>query len=292
MPYAPDAGIAPAPSTRAALLATAHELDDVHHSFAFTTDPVGDGWTALAGVDDERVRGWLDQLTIASGHRNVAASYLVLRLTGCVATPLMAAFLLHQRCLPIDDVGAAVHVTADQFDSLALSSGTLHALAGDPVTRQQGVSVASGEYELTNRVAARLYNVMAPIVDIVARNARYSSRTMWSSVADRLAGPAVLASNVSDTDHRRSWERTMAVVDGLADQGAPVRRRPRLLEVPWSGGTGVSSVKGTCCLKYVEQGIKPTSARDRPADFCGGCPYVADDVRIAKRQAALERTAT
>ncbi|WP_026875899.1 hypothetical protein [Jiangella gansuensis] len=269
------------------LSAAARRLEGVHDTFGFAT-AVGDapagrpaepatvdgGWTRLAEAvaDPGVVVHWLDRLTHAtSGHRNLAASYLVLRLTGCVATPLIAAYLLERRGLPLDPSTAYVHAAQDQFDVLAITAG------------QIDDDVSPGD------VAERLHAVLAPVIETVARNARYGVRSMWSSVADRLGGPTVLAANLGGLDPADAWRRTQEITDRLTDLGAPVRRRPRLIEVPWSGGVAVTSVKGTCCLKYVEDDLRPRDAAHQPAAFCGGCPYVDDDVRLAKRRAALER---
>jgi hypothetical protein len=50
--------------------------------------------------------------------------------------------------------------------------------------------------------------------------------------------------------------------------------RPQPFSVPWSGGEAVFTVKGTCCLRYREHGLRPSDhARDRTA-FCHTCPFV------------------
>lgn len=290
MPIAPAAGPAwsvPVPATTP-LADTAHRLQPIHHTFAFALESSGSGWSALADVTDARVRGWLDQLTeTTGGHRNVAASYLVLGLTGCVATPLMAAFLLHRRGLPVDGPHASVRLDGSRFDLLALPSGDVDVLPGDPAAAGAGAVVVD-EHALASRVARRLHAVMAPVIEAVRRHAPYGERPMWSSVADRLAGPAVLAANLGGSHAHHGWQQTQSIIDHLASLGASIHRRPRLLEVPWSGGSAVSTVKGTCCLKYLECGLRPRDAAERPHDYCGGCPYVSDDVRVAKRRAALE----
>ncbi|TDD96397.1 ferric iron reductase [Jiangella asiatica] len=276
--------------TETALLsAAALRLERVHDTFGFATTvddaatvdrpgPTGStthgGWTRLtdAITEPRTVQGWLGRIARATGgHRNVAASYLVLRLTGCVATPLIAAYLLEERGLPLDPPTTYVHAEHDQFDVLALTGGRID----DDVD--------------AGAVALRLHRVLAPVIDTVAANAPYGVRTMWSSVADRLGGPTVLAASLGGLDPSTAWRRTQDVVDRLTDLGAPIRRRPRLVEVPWSGGLAVTSVKGTCCLKYVEHDLRPRDAAHSPAAFCGGCPYVDDGVRVAKRRAALER---
>lgn len=263
-----------APTATEPLDAAARRLARLHPSFGFVTAADGHGWTPLAGAaaDPEVVAGWLDRLGAdAGGHRNVAASYLVLRLTGCVATPLLAAYLVEGRGLPLDPATTHVHVDGARFDRLALTGGSIDDDAGAAA------------------VAGRLHAVLAPVIDTVAGLAPYGVRTMWNSVADRLGGPAVLAANAAGLDPDATWRRAHAVVDELVRLGAPVRRRPRLLHVPWSGGVAAGSVKGTCCLKYVVDELRPRDARHDPASFCGGCPYVDDDARIAKRRAALER---
>ncbi|PSL03652.1 ferric iron reductase FhuF-like transporter [Haloactinopolyspora alba] len=282
-------------STPAALVAVAHELGRVHDTFAFTpAAPDGDGWVALSAVTEAQVGAWLDRLTAAAGgHRTVAASYLVLRLTGSVATPLMAAYLLQGRGLPIDDEHAAVRLDGEQFDRLALPAGAVEVGPDDPVRDSRDVTGRPGPVPLDHDalaelIAVRLHTVLTPVIEAATRLARYSRANMWSAVADRLAGPAVLAANLGGLDPHECWRRTHGVVDRLAALGAPVRRRPRLLEIPWTGGTAVSTVKGTCCLKYLEQDLHPRDAAQRPQEFCGGCPYVGDDVRADRRRAALE----
>lgn len=253
--------------------AAARRLERLHPSFGFVTSADGDGWTTLADAASGPgvVAAWLDRLDgDAGGHRNVAASYLVLRLTGRVATALLASYLVDGRGLPLSP-SSQVRFDGAQFDRLALTGGEV----------DDDVSAAA--------VAGRLHAVLAPVIDAAAGLAPYSVRTMWSSVADRLGGPAVLAANAAGLDPDDTWQRTRAVVDELVALGAPVRRRPRLLRVPWTGGVAAGSVKGTCCLKYVVDELRPRDAAQQPAAFCGGCPYVDDEVRVAKRRAALER---
>ncbi|WP_053202370.1 hypothetical protein [Jiangella muralis] len=254
--------------------AAARRLERLHPSFGFVTSAGGDGWTTLAdaAAGPGVVAAWLDRLDDdAGGHRNVAASYLVLRLTGRITTALLASYLVDGRSLPLEPSTTHVHVDGAQFDRLALTGGDV----------DDDVSAAE--------VARRLHTLLAPVIETAAGLAPYGVRTMWSSVADRLGGPAVLAANAAGLDPDETWRRTHAVVDELVALGAPVRRRPRLLRVPWSGGVAAGSVKGTCCLKYVVDDLRPRDARQQPAAFCGGCPYVDDEVRVARRRAALER---
>lgn len=286
----PGTGSAPAP-----LATVADELGRVHDTFAFTpAAPDGPDWVTLSTTTEDRVGAWLDRLTVAAGdRRTVAASYLVLRLTGCVATPLLAAYLLQRRGLPVDDGRAAVRLDGDQFDRLALPAGALDVHPDDPVRALPAATpgettVLHDDDALSDLVAGRLYAVLAPVVEAASGLARYSRANMWSAVADRLAGPAVLAANLGGLDPHECWRRTAEVTDRLTRLGAPVRRRPRLLEIPWTGGTAVSTVKGTCCLKYLEQDLHPRDAAQQPREFCGGCPFVGDDVRIARRRSALE----
>ncbi|SEE76886.1 hypothetical protein [Jiangella alba] len=254
--------------------AAARRLERLHPSFGFVTSATGDGWTTLAdaAAGPGVVADWLDRLDgDAGGHRNVAASYLVLRLTGRVATALLASYLVDGRGLPLEPSTTQVHFDGAQFDRLALTGGDV----------DDGVGAGD--------VARRLHTLLAPVIDAAAGLAPYGVRTMWSSVADRLGSPAVLAANAAGLDPDDTWRRTRAVVDELVALGAPVRRRPRMLRVPWSGGVAAGSVKGTCCLKYVVDELRPRDAAQQPAEFCGGCPYVDDEVRVAKRRAALER---
>lgn len=283
-PPRPGAGSAQSP-----LADTARRLDAVSPALAFrTAEPLGPGWTPLTGIRDVDVRAWLDRFTAhASGHRVVAASYLILRLTGRIASPAVAAALLTDRGLPMGD-DAAVHLDGDQFDLLALPSGDVEVLPGDALAGRPGTVVIDDRAVLADRVAGRLFTVLAPVIEAVSRHARYSTRTMWSAVADRLAGPAVVAANAGGLAPQESWQRVWTIMDRLVTHGAAIRRRPRALDVTWSGGISAGTVKGTCCLKYIEHDLRPRDAADQPQAYCGGCPYVSDDVRVAKRRTALE----
>ena len=268
---------------------TARRLDAVSPALSFTAaEPLGPGWTPLAAIPESQVLAWLDQLTAsASGHRVVGASYLILRLTGRIATPAVAAALLYDRGLPMSGP-AAVHLDGDQFDLLAMPSGAVDVLPGDSFAGHPGTVIVDDRTVLADRVAARLFAVLAPVIETVSRHARYSTPTMWSAVADRLAGPGVVAANAGELPAHEAWDRVSAIVDRLAAHGAAIRRRPRPLDITWSGGVSAGTVKGTCCLKYIERDLRPRDAAHQPQAYCGGCPYVSDDVRVAKRRAALD----
>jgi hypothetical protein len=238
-------------------------------------EPGGPGWFGLDELhgDPALLHGWLDELLTgeAQGRREVAGSYLTLRLGAIVAGPLAVAVMTERRAWPVEAAALAIHRDpAEWFDGVAVRRPALCVLPDDPAAAGPGVHVVSDVAALHQRVAAGLVAVLGPLFALLRRPARVGTPGMWGAVADAIAGAALSHDRRQGGNGDGAWRAANLLIDAVQRAAPLMRARPTLERVTWSSGVAHFAVRGTCCLFFKVSGCP----RDPRGDaYCTSCPF-------------------
>lgn len=231
----------------------------------------GAGWQSLPQVLDD-LGEWHADLVHRHGDRRAAATYLAAWIAG--APSLVAG------------VPAMVGGVVPQVDAAAVH---LHRHPQGFVDRHAIEVSAAGEgpeEAVLSAAADRIAHLTAPLVERLCAELPVGPVALWGGVADVIGAYSLWFARQTGGDPRRAWSRAQSLLDRLA-QVAPVRHRPRLFPVTWSGGTACYPVRSTCCL-YYRTGA--AAGPDGPT-YCTTCPLRRDESREARLVAHLEATA-
>lgn len=243
------------------------------------------GWFSLAEIAQRPLLDeWLDQLPAGrAGLRNVAAANIALKLTMCVARPLMVALHGERRFPVLTGADVFVRRLADgRFDELALAETPVCAVRPDPG------EVAVPARELITVAADGFFGVLGPVLEALRSSGRYGLKGLWGGTQDMLGATSLLVARRSDLPQWIVWRDVEALLDTLSERVSHAKARPQPFSVPCSRGEALFTVKGTCCLRYREYGLRPSDhARDASA-FCHTCPFVDEGTR---RQHFTEKVA-
>lgn len=231
----------------------------------------GAGWQSLPQVLDV-LADWHADLVRRHGDRRAAAAYLAAWIAG---TPSLVVGLPAMVGGVVPDVdAAAVHLHrhpqgfVDQY-AIAVSG------AG------QGP-----EQVVLSTAAERIAHLTAPLVERLCEALPVGPVALWGGVADAIGAYGLWFARESGGGQREAWSRAQVLLDRLA-QFAPLRHRPGLFPVTWSGGTAYYPVRGTCCLFYRTD----AAAVPEGPTYCTTCPLLGDESRTARLVAHLESTA-
>lgn len=283
-------------SPRHPLAATAGELERFGHRIGFRYgEPADIGWTGLAELGQPAtIDRWLDEQPASHrGLRNVAAASIGLKLTCCVVRPLMASLHVTHRLPRLTPADVRVRrLSHDRFDELALSPVPVYVTVEDALAPDPGAIVVASSDELLEQAAATIYSLLSPTMDALRSRGRYGLRGLWGGVQDMIGATSLLVARRADLPQWAVWRSVERLLDHLGEQVSAARIRPQPFTVPWSGGEAMYTVKGTCCLRYREHGLRPADQSDRSDAFCHTCPFVDECGRRRHYQQELERQAT
>ncbi len=231
----------------------------------------GAGWQPLPQAL-EVLGDWHTDLVRRHGDRRAAAVYVAAWIAG---TPALVVGLPAMLGGVVPDVdAAAIH---------------LHRHPQGFVDRYAIAVAGAGqgpEQDVLSTAADRIARLTAPLVERLCDELPVGPVALWGGVADVIGAYGLWFARQGGGDPRRAWRRSQSLLDRLA-QFAPVRPRPRLFPVTWSGGTAYYPVRGTCCLYYRTDAA---AGADGPT-YCTTCPLRGDQSRTARLVAHLESTA-
>lgn len=230
----------------------------------------GTGWQPLPRVMDE-LAGWHADLARDHGDRRAAAAYLAAWLAG---TPALVVGL------PAIVGNLAVEVEAPSIHVHRHPQGFVDRRAIVPTHFRSGPDVV-----VLAQAADRVAHLAAPLVERLSDELPVGPVALWGGIADVVSAYALWFARSSGGDQRLAWSRSELLLDQLT-QVAPVRHRPRLFPVAWSGGTSYFPVRSTCCLYYRTD----RAAGPEGSTYCATCPLRCDETRTARLVTHLEST--
>ena len=262
--------------------------------FAFDVGiPAGPGWCSLAEATG-LVGEWLDRLPASvAGLRNVAAAGTSLKFANCILRPLMAILHVHRRVPEFSAADVFVHRRDDGiFDRLALARVPVAALADDAAAGSPSVTVLGGPAELVARAADGIHDVFSPVLQAIRLDGRYGLAGLWGGVSDMIGATSLLVARQSGLPQPLVWARTEQLLDELSGHSGHSRPRPTPFTVHYSGGAAMFTVKGTCCLRYREHGLRAGQAPERCDAYCHTCPFADETLRRRHYATEMERRHT
>lgn len=279
------------------LVASAARLAGLDARVRFETSvPAGDGWVTLTeAARAENVRARLDALGgWRRGMRGVAAAQLAASLACCVVRPVMALLFVEHRVPDLDgDTTLVQAVDGGRFERLVVLPGTVTALPADPTAGRAEVRTVAGQGELLEVAADLVEGTLSPALRTIRGEGRYGMSQLWGAVLDMIGATSLLTARIGGLDQQQVWseaQRLCGMVQARAEQ--PTASNPRPFPVTFSGGEALYTVKGTCCLRYREHGLR---AGEAPADgstdtaYCKTCPFLRDDARLTRCSEQMER---
>lgn len=228
----------------------------------------GRGWLALDHVLGD-VPAWHADLARDHGDRRAAAAYLA---TWLAAGPSLVVGL------PALVGGVVPEVTPDALWLHRHPQGFVDGYAITP----RGVGHGDGEAALAD-AGRRIAQLTSPLILRLCELLPVGPVALWGGVADAIGAYALWFARATGDDGARAWARAERLLDHLS-RSAPVRYRPRLFPVAWSGGTTHYPVRCTCCLYYRTAAAVDAGA----ASYCSTCPLRSDESRMARIVAHLE----
>lgn len=230
----------------------------------------GTGWQSLPRAMDE-LAGWHADLTRGHGDRRAAAAYLAAWMAGTPA--LVVGLPAVVGTLAVEVGTASIHVHRHP-------QGFIDRRAIVPTHVRPGPDEV-----VLARAADRVAHLTAPLVERLSGELPVGPVALWGGIADVVSAYALWFARRSGGDQRLAWSRSESMLDRLA-QVAPVRHRPRLFPVAWSGGTSYFPVRSTCCLYY----RTASAAGPEGPTYCATCPLRCDETRTARLVTHLEST--
>lgn len=281
------------------LVSSASTLAGLDTRVRLGTDvPVGPTWTSLAeAASPELIRGHLDVL---GGHRRgmrtVAAAQFDASLACTVVRPLMALLHTEHRVPVLRPEHTYVRAPdGGRFDALALRPGLLTALPSDPAAGHPAVRAVSDMDDLVACAADTIDTALTPVLRTVRIEGRYGLPQLWGAVLDMIGATSLLTARIAGIDQQRAWAHAQRLCQLVQERVEQERAcHPRPFSVTWSGGEALYTVKGTCCLRYREHGLRagdPTPDDAEDTAYCKTCPFLRDDTRRLQCRDQMEREA-
>lgn len=275
------------------LLGTANRLSALDSRLAFRAErpeQYGDWVSLREAAEPSVVRSWLDELPVSgNGMRNVAGARIGLSLACLVVRPLMATLHLEHRmpALPLD----AVHLRREHgsFVELAVLPDTLYTLPADPDSGHPDTRGAQDFSHLLAIAAEQLMGALAPVLGTIRAEGRYGMRNLWGGVLDMIGATSLLSARIGRLPQQLVWRRVESLCDLVqAHSEQRAVRYPKPFEVSAPGGDMLFTVKGTCCLRYREHGLRAGEQADSAA-YCKTCPFLREDTRQQRCASSVER---
>ncbi len=261
-------------------------LDERGPRFGFVSPvPAGAGWHSLSeAATAGLLADWLDECPASrAGMRNVAAAGTSLKLANCVLRPLMATLHLEHR---VPDLTAAdVFVQRRHVGRLALRPVLLLGLPGDPEIGRPELRTA----ELVGAAAERIHAVFSPVLQGIRAEGRYGLRGLWGGVLDMIGAASLVVARGAGLPQAQVWSTTERLLDEVARRTSLPTRRPQPFSVRYSGGEAMFTVKGTCCLRYREHGLRAGECADNETAYCHTCPFADEGLRRRHYAEQMER---
>jgi hypothetical protein len=114
--------------------------------------------------------------------------------------------------------------------------------------------------------AARVAELVTPLVTRVAAALPVGARALWGAAADALGAQVLAATRQRGDDGAAMHTRVTGFYDVL-ERSVPQLVRPSALPVDWTGGTAWFQTRGTCCLRY--RAVPEVPVADA---YCSTCP--------------------
>jgi hypothetical protein len=252
-------------------------LDGRGPRFGFASPvPSGPGWHSLSeAAADGRLTDWLDECPAAqAGMRNVAAAGTSLKLANCVLRPLLATLHLEHRVPDITAADVFVQRRPDgHFGRLGL----------------RPVPLLAGRAELVSALAERIHGVFSPVLHWIRFEGRYGLRGLWGGVLDMIGAASLVVARQTGLPQGQVWSTTEQLLDDVARRASLRTSRPRPFSVRYSGGEAMFTVKGTCCLRYREYGLRAGQCADNESAYCHTCPFADEGLRRRHYAEQMER---
>lgn len=230
----------------------------------------GTGWQSLPRAVEQLV-GWHADLTRDHGDRRAAAAYLAAWVAGTPALVVGLPAIVGNLTVEVEAASIHVHRHPQGFIDRRAIVPTHVRTGPDEVVLAQA--------------ADRVAHLTAPLVERLSDELPVGPVALWGGIADVVAAYALWFARRSGGDQRLAWSSSEMLLDRLA-QVAPVRYRPRLVPVAWSGGTSYFPVRSTCCLYYRTD----SAAGAEGPTYCATCPLRCDETRTARLVGHLEAT--
>jgi hypothetical protein len=142
------------------------------------------------------------------------------------------------------------------------------------------IDATSYERARLDRSADQLCTVFTPIFADLRAIGRYGRAPMWGGLLDMVGATSMLAARIGNVSRPQTWQRVEILSSLIEERIRPIKpKRPHCTPIALtSGGHEPITVKGTCCLKYREHGLRVGLGTDSPA-YCKTCPHIPDGVR-------------
>lgn len=228
----------------------------------------GEHWEPLSDVA-VLLEGWHADLTRRHGDPRAAAAYLAAWVAGAPALVVGLPAIADNLVVDVDAPSVHLYRHPQGFVDR-------HAVAPARVRREPDAIVLAA-------AAERVAHLAAPLVERLSADLPIGRVAVWGGVADALVAHALWFARQGGTDQTSAWARSDLLLDRLG-QVAPLRRRPTLFPVTWSGGTAYYPVRSTCCLYYRTE----AAAGPEGPTYCATCPRRGDQSRTACLVAHLE----
>jgi hypothetical protein len=267
------------------------EQDSQAH-VGFIVASVDEGWTPMAKVSVDDVRGWVDLASDGCARRNTAGAVIATAVLSIVLSPNAVTLALRHRVLDLNPDVVLVRL-ADSgrwagFAKAQFSSLRFYCLPGDPDAGHPDAVVVADLVALQREFARQIVVAVGPFLELAHADSKLSLAALWGFVADQLVGTALNATGPR-TGHREPEHSVFALFTEIAKEVERIvpraRLRPDVFPVAWSQGERLFHTRATCCLKYqVNGGTK----RRHGSAKCSTCPLVAADDRHERLRKWLE----
>ena len=156
-----------------------------------------------------------------------------------------------------------------------------------PTTRadaRPGVRVLPTIDAIREAAAAGIAPVLDATLTALRRVGPLGAPAFWGSVADSIAGAAVVDARARDADPAAAFSAGAALTEAIGRHARMGRVRPTLVPVTWGGGVAHEVRRGTCCLWYQTQ----ESPDPCGEGYCEGCPRRDADDQLLRWTRSLE----
>ena len=247
-----------------------------------------DRWLSLGTLLDDPaiLAGWYHALVERDGAPDLAGSFLAGWIADVVTDGVAAAVREERRAWRLDPAGLLVHRHEESwFDGLAVLDPTVRVLSVDPDSGHADAVVVADVDALPRhrrgRHRRRRHAVVRRGPGAGAVRARAACGARWATAS--WAGRCGRLTKAAATSRRPSPRRWRSSTRSRAR--APLRARPALQVVAWSGGTAHVARKSTCCLWYKRP---PEPGTD---GYCLACPLLDPDDQQSRWAAWFEERA-
>lgn len=274
-------------SPESPMAGTARRLNALDANLTYRIAPPGEAEPPWQWMSDLAAPAptaqWHDQLTVRTGDRRVAASYLGDWIASAAAMACVLPVLAEARLPLAGPAGVAVRRHAGGWlDGLAITGHPVAVLPGDPAAGMHDVVVVADHQGLLDALARQLLS-MGGIFTAVHTAVPVGLPALWGGLADAVGTQALWLARLLGRDPLRTWALAEETVDRVAARQPLLRQRPRIVSVACPGGEAPVLVRGTCCLYY------RTVARPDPDGdgYCEACPLRTQASRARRLCARL-----